>query len=141
MGFIHFFQTEDSLYQWNYDTGWGPCSAAFLSLHFWRDANRALTPQVVLEAQLGSVSPTLLTEGVRALNWADTMILSCETGSCTGTAPYLSPPSHTPIPIPLHFCTSTYREETACLTQICTLNNKGSVSAKSRGKEKSKRSS
>lgn len=39
-----------------------------------QDGNRALTPQVVLEAQLGSVSPTLLTEGVRALNWADIIL-------------------------------------------------------------------
>ena len=30
--------------------------------------NTALTLQVVLKAQLGSVSPTLLTEGVRALD-------------------------------------------------------------------------
>lgn len=49
-------------------------------LHFWRDANRALTPQVVLEAQLGSVSPTLLTEGVRALNWADTIYYPVKQG-------------------------------------------------------------
>lgn len=39
-----------------------------------QDGNRALTPQVVLEAQLGSVSPTLLIEGVRALKWADIIL-------------------------------------------------------------------
>lgn len=34
----------------------------------------ALTLWVVLKAQLGSVSPTLLTEGVRALDQADTTL-------------------------------------------------------------------
>lgn len=39
-----------------------------------QDRNRALTPQVVLEAQMSSVSPTLLTEGVGALDQADIIL-------------------------------------------------------------------
>lgn len=39
-----------------------------------QDRSRALTSQMVLEVQLGSMSPALLTEGVRALNWADIIL-------------------------------------------------------------------